>query len=96
MFLRYRNEWRVDIERGNDDRGVVNGERTPLMVASDRGHTDIVSVLLAAGANVNARDNNGRSATDLARTAGHSHIVDMLTQAEARLESSAPSSSSSS
>ena len=35
---------------------------TALMVASDNGHLDVVQALLAKGAEVNARDNDGLTA----------------------------------
>jgi uncharacterized protein len=44
-----------------DNRG-----RTSLMIAAERGHAAIVSLLLARGANPKLRDNDGKSAHDLA------------------------------
>ena len=46
--------------------------KTALMLASERGHEDIVHSLLSAGANVNLQDNNGRTA--LMRVSEHNYI----------------------
>jgi hypothetical protein len=48
-----------------------SGGWTPLMNASDLGHTGIVKALLAVGANVNATDNHGSTALMFACFCGH-------------------------
>ena len=44
----------------------TNGGFTPLMNASYSGNTEVVRVLLAAGADKDLRSNNGKTALDLA------------------------------
>lgn len=52
--------------------------KTPLMRAAWRGHMETVSVLLDAGADVNAGDENGRTALDKAMAAGQMQIASYL------------------
>src|SRR5215204_3194313 len=59
-------------------REEVNGNvsgRTPLMLASFRGDSRSVTSLLAAGADVNARDGDGMTALMFASHGGHAPIV---------------------
>ncbi|OQR82780.1 hypothetical protein ACHHYP_15550 [Achlya hypogyna] len=51
---------------------------TPLMCASASGHSAIVGVLLAAGADVNIKTRYGSTALSKAAEAGHGVIVDQL------------------
>jgi ankyrin repeat protein len=53
-------------------------EVTPLMVAAINNHGIIVSFLISSGANVNARDDEGRVALMFAAQFGHVDIVKML------------------
>ncbi|POY75698.1 hypothetical protein BMF94_1321 [Rhodotorula taiwanensis] len=52
---------------------------TPLHLATDRGQTEAVKVLLGAGADRSLKDDDGNTALDLARLAEHSDIVALLT-----------------
>lgn len=54
------------------------GAQTPLMAAARGGHVEVVSVLLAAGAAVDARDPSGRSAVMLAAAEGKDEIVELV------------------
>jgi len=56
---------------------------TALMAASFNGHTEVVSLLLKAGADVNAKNNDGETALMLASAFGHTEIVSLLLKAEA-------------
>ncbi len=58
--------------------------RTPLIVATMSGHTRIVAILLAKGADVRARDMEGWTAMRYARGFGHADIVALLAKAGAR------------
>jgi ankyrin repeat protein len=51
---------------GDDDMGRVNGGMTPLFLAIDAGHTDVVKTLVEAGANVNHANPNGLSPLEFA------------------------------
>ena len=54
------------------------------MVAADEGHTAIVQALIAAGADVNARDNEGETALDKALDERRRSTIDALRAAGAR------------
>ena len=54
---------------------------TPLHVASAAGHVEIVQMLLKKGARPHVRDNNGRTALDLARAGGHDEVARLLERA---------------
>lgn len=63
-----------------DDRGE---SWTPLMLAAAEGHQDIVSTLLAAGANAHTRNGLGRTALMFAAFRGYAGIVEDLLRAGA-------------
>lgn len=48
------------------------------MLASERGHRDIVDALLSAGADVCGLDENGNSALHLACFYGNHNVVELL------------------
>ena len=56
---------------------------TALHAASEHGCLEIVQLLLKKGANPCVKDQNGRTASQLARNAGHSETADFLVRAEA-------------
>ena len=71
------------IEQGaNLDTADANDCWTPLICASYKGHSKIVATLLEHGANVYLSDKKGRTAFDLAKKEGHSHISYMLNAAK--------------
>lgn len=47
------------IERGADVNAVNDGGWTPLHHAIEKGHENVVRMLIGAGANVNVRQNDG-------------------------------------
>lgn len=51
---------------------------TPLMLASTKGHYECAKILLAAGADMNARDNDGNTALMFATQKGYDEIVRLL------------------
>ena len=55
---------------------------TPLMWAAFTGHTNIVQMLILAGANAQARDNQGMTALMIASEAGHQEVVNILKESE--------------
>ena len=55
---------------------------TALHAAAQAGHISIVQLLLKKGANPCVRDQNGRTASQLARVNGHFKVVDFLGRAE--------------
>jgi hypothetical protein len=66
-----------------DERSLVTGA-TALMLSAGAGWRSTVVVLIGAGANVNLRDNSGKSALDRAFDAAHNEIVGRLRQSGAK------------
>ena len=60
---------------------VIANATTPLMKASHIGNSDIVRSLIAAGAELNARNADGNNALWLACVGGHLDIIDILVEA---------------
>lgn len=65
-------------ETVSDGKGSASPQRTPLMVACDKGFTEIVSLLVDKGADVNVKDNYNRTALMFACQKGHIEIVSIL------------------
>ncbi len=57
---------------------------TALMVAAAQGHTKTLKVLIEAGADANAKTNDGVNALQYAAALGHKKIVKILKRAGAR------------
>ena len=55
---------------------------TALHAAAANGYLDITQLLLKRGANPCVRDQNGRTASQLARSAGYAEVADLLNRAE--------------
>ena len=75
-------EFLLQLETVNIDHTNEEG-KTALMLASERGHEDIVLSLLIAGANVNIEDNKGWTALMIGSKHNHISIIHMLLQANA-------------
>jgi ankyrin repeat protein len=59
---------------------VMEREISPLMLASMKDHTETVELLLQSGADVNARDNSGRTPLIIASYHGRNKVVELLIQ----------------
>jgi cytohesin len=78
----------VEFLAGRDD-GDVNVQnhlkQTPLHLAAHRGHDQVVGVLLAKGAQVNAEDNAGQTAMTYAKAGGRgTKVIPLLKEAGGR------------
>lgn len=62
----------------------VDGITTALIGASANGHTEIVQMLLANGADVNQTDSEGRTALRRAIQEGHKETIQILKRAGAK------------
>eukprot|EP00397_Hematodinium_sp_SG-2012_P068284 GEMP01110068.1.p1 GENE.GEMP01110068.1~~GEMP01110068.1.p1 ORF type:complete len:143 (+),score=25.02 GEMP01110068.1:96-524(+) len=71
-------EGKGDVNAARDE---VDG-RTSLMIAAHAGRTAIVEDLLDARADITTISKNGRNAAWWASRSGHSHIVEILRQAD--------------
>uniref|UniRef100_A0A0G4HYJ9 Uncharacterized protein n=1 Tax=Chromera velia CCMP2878 TaxID=1169474 RepID=A0A0G4HYJ9_9ALVE len=71
----------VNVDVRDEERG-----ETALMLASCKGHTDIVRLLVDAKANVDMQDKNGMTALILASENGHTDIVRLLVDAKANVD----------
>ena len=71
----------------NVDLSANEGEilTTPLMIASDGGHLELVRALLRNKAHVNSVNRYGQSALMIATIQGHIDVVRLLLQNEARI-----------
>ncbi|MDR1901501.1 MAG: ankyrin repeat domain-containing protein [Treponema sp.] len=67
-----------------NSKDTVTGH-TPLMAAALNGHAEVVSLLIASKANVNAVDKDGDTALMAASAAGHLDIVELLIAAKANV-----------
>ena len=56
-----------------DNRGL-----TPLHLAADPGHKDVVEVLLANGAEINSKADDGETPLNIAAGENHKDVVDVL------------------
>ena len=56
---------------------------TALHAAAQAGHLEIVQLLLNKGANPCVKDQNARTASQIARANGHLEVADFLARAEA-------------
>jgi hypothetical protein len=73
------------IEAGAKVDAVSRGGLTPIMMAAARGRPDVVRLLIAQHANVNAKSGDrGRTALDYATATGNDEIIAMLRAAGAR------------
>jgi ankyrin repeat protein len=70
---------KVLLEKGADLEAKDDTGQTPLSVASEKGHKDVVQLLLAAGqVDVDSKDKNGQTPLWMAARNGHEGIVQLL------------------
>ena len=68
-----------------DVNATANNGTTPLQWAAEEGHTDIVRILLNAGADVKATNYYGGTPLGVAASKGHTDIVQILLEAGAEV-----------
>jgi serine/threonine-protein phosphatase 6 regulatory ankyrin repeat subunit B len=77
----------ANVQRAANTSWAVNakqpGANTPLTIASSKGRSDIVRLLLAAKADVSAADDNGKTALMLALENNHAEVAELLRSAAA-------------
>ena len=64
----------------------MKGDCTPLMEAASAGHTDIVRLLIAHGADVNAQSSSGNTPLMYECARGHEDVVRVLLEAGVNVE----------
>ena len=69
---------RLHIRRGDDVNARDDRGRTPLILAASRGHIETCRILLDAGADLRALDNDGHDALSVALQFGQSDLVMLL------------------
>jgi ankyrin repeat protein len=69
---------KLSIEKGADVNLQDNNGYTPLMIAANFGHIDIVTLLVKNGADVKIQANNGETALSLAEKKGHEKVINFL------------------
>ena len=68
--------------------GVLEGQSSPLMLVAAEGETQMVKLMLAAGADVNYSDSNGDTAISKAAYEGHLTTVKGLSHAHTKMQGS--------
>lgn len=78
------------LDSGADvDLGWAALDTTPLMAAANKGHDEIVQILIAAGANIEHTNTMSLTALRLAAIGGHEKVVQALLAAGAKADSAA-------
>lgn len=66
------------LSAGVDPDPAQQGGFTPLMTAAQHGDAELTDLLLACGANSRHASDDGRTAADIAKAAGHDKLVERL------------------
>ncbi|HOD39376.1 MAG: Phosphocholine transferase AnkX [bacterium ADurb.Bin243] len=69
---------KISIEKGADVNLQDKNGYTPLMIASNFGHIDIVTLLVEKGADIHIQANNGETALSLAEKKGHEKVINFF------------------
>ena len=69
---------RLHIRRGEDINATDDRGRSPLLLAASKGHTEICTILLDAGADPFAIDNDGNDAIAIALSVGRVEVAALL------------------
>ena len=72
-------------EARTDENELLTWKYCPLSLAAARGHTEVVKILLKAGADVNANDNHGLTPSHCAAGEGHPEAAKILLKAGAEV-----------
>ena len=72
--LLLKNDYTINVDIENELG------HTPLIVASSRGHTEVVKLLLERKADVNKQNKNKATALIVASYRGNTEVVDLLIQ----------------
>lgn len=81
---------RALLAAGSDVNGTASGGRTPLILAILFGRTQIIGLLLEAGADPQQRDSLGLNAVDWAERKGFAEEVKLLTRRQASKQETLP------
>ncbi len=68
------------MEKGANIQSKTNDNQTCLHLASEKGHTDVVKILLEKGANIQSKTNDEDTCLHLAIKHGHIDVVQILAQ----------------
>jgi len=63
-------------------------DRTPLHIAAEEGHYEMVKLLISHGAGVDIRDTGSQTPSDLALVRGHRDVVKLLSRTSSIAEKS--------
>jgi len=75
--MKLRQSWRKRTNSGLQEAAfLLLAENSPKQVWG--GHVDVLELLLAHGADVNAKTEKGQTAISLAKEKGHTEIVELL------------------
>jgi len=79
---------KVSLGNGAQIETIDNNDRSPLICAACKGHTDIVCELLSAGADINTVDNTSSSALPFTISIynGHNEVLKVLLDNGAQIE----------
>ncbi|MEW5948828.1 MAG: ankyrin repeat domain-containing protein [Thermodesulfobacteriota bacterium] len=75
----------VDVDTKVDSGWLLNKGWTPVMLAIEKGHTEMVNFLISRGANIEAQNQEGGTPLIVASYNGHPNIVELLIEKGAQV-----------